>query len=161
MFSPNKKNTSLPAQPDISQFRFAIVASEYNAKISDALLNGAIECLHLHNVTENNITVIRVPGAFEIPITAQRLAVTNNYSAIICLGAVIRGETAHFEYVAGECARGIQDVALKTSVPVIFGVLATHTLKQAQARAKNNDSNKGREAARAAIAMAALFNRLP
>lgn len=160
MFTPGKQKRSTKASANAAKHSFAVIVSRYNEHISEALLQGALECLHKHSVKEKNITIVHVPGAFEIPLTAQKLASTKKYSAVVCLGAVIRGETAHFDYVAGECARGIREVSLKTNVPVIFGVLATNTLAQAKARAKKDQSNKGWESAAAAIEMAELFGTL-
>ncbi|HET7152350.1 MAG TPA: 6,7-dimethyl-8-ribityllumazine synthase, partial [Candidatus Kapabacteria bacterium] len=144
MFTHGKKPKTL-AQVNAAKYSFAVIVSRYNEQISEALLRGALECLKDHSVPEKNIKVLHVPGAFELPLTAQKLAETKKYAAVICLGAVIRGETAHFEYVAGECARGLREAAMKTGIPVIFGVLTTNTLAQAKARAKNDRSNKGWE----------------
>ncbi|HZV12195.1 MAG TPA: 6,7-dimethyl-8-ribityllumazine synthase [Candidatus Kapabacteria bacterium] len=160
MFTPRKQKRSRTTHTNAAKHSFAIIVSRYNEHISEALLQGALECFREHNVQEKNITVVRVPGAFEIPLTAQRLAATKKYAAVVCLGAVIRGETAHFEHVAGECARGIREAAMRTNIPVIFGVLTTNTLAQAKARAKKDRSNKGWESASAAIDMAELFETL-
>ncbi len=140
--------------------RFAIVASRFNAAITDALLDAAVAALAEHGVPDDHISVVQVPGAFEIPITAKRLAATGRYEAIIALGAVIRGDTPHFDYVAGECARGIGRVALAEDVPVIFGILTTDTDAQARARAGGERGNKGSEAALAGLEMVTLLRRL-
>ncbi len=140
--------------------RFAIVASRFNAAITDALLDAAVAALAEHGVPDDHISVVQVPGAFEIPITAKRLAATGRYEAIIALGAVIRGDTPHFDYVAGECARGIGRVALAEDVPVIFGILTTDTDAQARARAGGVRGNKGSEAALAGLEMVTLLRRL-
>lgn len=140
--------------------RFAIVASRFNTAITDALLDAAVATLAEHGVPDDHISVVQVPGAFEIPITAKRLAATGRYEAIIALGAVIRGDTPHFDYVAGECARGIGRVALAEDVPVIFGILTTDTDAQARARAGGERGNKGSEAALAGLEMVTLLRRL-
>ncbi len=139
--------------------RFAIVASRFNARITDALLEGAVATLAEHGVPDDHVSVVQVPGAFEIPIIAKRLAASGHYEAIIALGAVVRGATPHFEYVAGECARGVSRVALEEDVPVIFGVLTTDTEEQAQARAGGKEGNKGRQAAIAGLEMVTLQRR--
>ena len=140
--------------------RFAIVAARFNAVITDALLEGALSTLAEHGVPEDHVSVVQVPGAFEIPITAKRLAASGRYEAIIALGAVVRGDTPHFEYVAGECARGVGRVALEEDVPVIFGVLTTDTDEQARERAGGKEGNKGFEAAIAGLEMVTLLRRL-
>lgn len=140
--------------------RFAVVAARFNADITDALLAGAVATLAEHGVPEDHVSVVRVPGAFEIPITTKRLAATGRFEAIIALGAVVRGGTPHFEYVAGECARGLSRVALDEDVPVIFGVLTTDTEEQALDRAGGSEGNKGHEAAIAGLEMVTLLRRL-
>jgi 6,7-dimethyl-8-ribityllumazine synthase len=140
--------------------RFAVVASRFNRAISDALLQGAVTTLAEHGVPDDHVTMVQVPGAFEIPITAKRLAASGRYEAIIAVGAVVRGGTPHFEYVAGECARGVGRVALSEDVPVIFGVLTTDTEAQALERAGGREGNKGSEAALAALEMVTLLRRL-
>jgi 6,7-dimethyl-8-ribityllumazine synthase len=140
--------------------RFAIVASRFNATITEALLEGAVATLAEHGVPDDHVSVVQVPGAFEIPITAKRLAASGRYEAIIALGAVVRGGTPHFEYVAGECARGVARAALAEDVPVIFGVLTTDTEEQARDRAGGKQGNKGSEAALAGLEMVTLLRRL-
>jgi 6,7-dimethyl-8-ribityllumazine synthase len=140
--------------------RFAIVASRFNAPVTSALLEGAVATLAEHGVPDDHVSVVQVPGAFEIPITAKRLAASGRFEAIIALGAVVRGGTPHFEYVAGECARGIARVAIEENVPVIFGVLTTDTDAQARARAGGADGNKGCEAAMAGLEMVTVLRRL-
>ena len=140
--------------------RFAVVASRFNAEVTERLLDGAVTTLREHGVPDDHVTVVQVPGAFEIPITAKRLAATGRYEAIIALGAVVRGETPHFDYVAGECTRGIGEAALAEDVPVIFGVLTTDTEDQALARAGGAHGNKGCEAALAGLEMVTLLRRL-
>ena len=139
------------------QKKFAIILSKFNEFVCEGLLNGAREALLSNGVKEENIDLIKVPGAFEIPVTADRLALTKKYDAIICLGAVIKGETAHFEYISETCSFGIQKVSLKHSLPIAFGVLTAYTVEQAIARAGSLDNNKGYEAALAALEMSYLF----
>ena len=141
--------------------RFAIAASRFNGIVTSKLVEGATAAFRRHGVDEEDIEMAWAPGAFELPLVAQRLAVSGQFDAIICLGAVIRGETAHFDYVAGECARGIQRVTLDTGVPCVFGVLTTETLEQALDRAGGKHGNKGWESATAAIEMASLLDELP
>jgi 6,7-dimethyl-8-ribityllumazine synthase len=138
--------------------RVAIVAARYNEGITRALVDGALQGLAGAGVADADVTVAWVPGAFEIPLVAERLAAAND--AVICLGAVIRGETAHFDLVANEAARGIADVARATGVPCIFEVLATEDLAQATARAGGSHGNKGYEAASAALEMVAVLREL-
>lgn len=137
--------------------KFAIVISRFNEFIGSKLLSGAIDELVRHGVKDVDIDIVWVPGAFEIPLVAQKLAKTTKYNAIITLGAVIRGETPHFDYVAGELTKGIAQVALSTQVPVIFGVVTTDTLEQAIERAGTKAGNKGADAAKTAIEMANLL----
>ena len=125
------------------------------------LVAGATECLLRHGIAEDDVDVAWVPGAFELPLAARRLAETDRYDAVVCLGAVIRGETAHFDYVAGQAAAGILRVSLDTGVPVIFGVLTTETFQQAMDRAGGKHGNKGWDAAMAAMEMAGLLDSLP
>lgn len=141
--------------------RFAIVVSRFNEFISSKLVGGALDALQRHGAKEEQIALVKVPGAFEIPMTAQRLARSGNYDAIICLGAVIRGATPHFDYVASEVSKGIAQVALETGIPVAFGVLTTDSLEQAIERAGAKSGNKGWDAAMAAMEMANLFKSMP
>ncbi len=141
--------------------RIAVVAARFNEAITVKLVEGAVAGLSKHGVEEDCIDVAWVPGAFEIPLVAKRLVATGTYDAVICLGAVIRGDTTHFELVANEAARGIARVSLETGVPLIFEVLATDTLAQAEARAGGEHGNKGWEAAEAALEMASLLDALP
>ncbi len=138
---------------DAKDFTVAVIAARFNSEIVNNLLQGTIDTLSQHGVGEQKIDTIFVPGAFEIPITALHLAKTKKYSAIIALGCVIRGDTPHFEFVAGECARGILDVSLSTGVPVIFGVLTTDTPEQAQLRSQLGGENKGIDCALCALEM--------
>ena len=141
--------------------RVAIVASRFNDFITERLLSGASDGLLRHGVDEASITVAWAPGAFELPLVAQRLATSGDYDAVICLGAVIRGATGHYEHVAGQCAAGIERVQLDTGVPVVFGVLTTETVEQAIERAGTKAGNKGFESAMTAIEMADLLRQLP
>ena len=140
--------------------RFAIVVSRFNPEITDGLLTGAREALAEAEVSDDDVTLVRVPGAFELPIAAQRLAESGRFDAVICLGCLIKGDTMHFEYIADAATRGIADVGLATGVPVTFGVLTTLTDEQAEVRAKPGDGNKGREAALAAVEMATLLRSI-
>ncbi len=140
--------------------KFALLVSRFNEFISKRLLDGATDALTRHGVEDGDITVVWVPGSFEIPVTARRLAESGKYDAVVCLGAVIRGETPHFEYVAGEVAKGVAQVSLQSGVPTIFGVITADTLEQAIERAGTKAGNKGAMAAASAIEMANLFGQL-
>lgn len=140
--------------------RVAIAVSAFHADITKSLLNGAQECLHQHGIREGDLTVFRCPGAFELPQIANKLAEQKRWDAVVCLGAVIRGETPHFDYVASQAASGIQQTALKHGLPVIFGVLTADTVQQAADRAGGKLGNKGWDAALTAIEMIALFRDL-
>ena len=137
--------------------RFAIVAAKFNAEIVDKLLDGALLVLREHGIPDSEVEVMRVPGAFELPFMAKSLAATSKYQAVICLGAVIRGDTDHYDYVCQAAAHGIMQAGLDTGVPIIFGVLTCDTEEQAMARAGGAHGNKGADAAIAAIEMAALL----
>ena len=141
--------------------RVAVVCAKFNGGITARLLDGALAGLGAHGVDPSGVTVAWVPGAFELPLGALRVAMSGRVDAVIALGAVIRGETAHFDFVAGECASGLQRAALDSSVPVVFGVLTTDTVEQALARACDGPDNKGYEAARSALEMADLLGKLP
>ena len=140
-----------------SEGNYAIIVGRFNEFIGGKLLDGAIDALKRHGVDENDISLIWVPGAFEIPLAAKRLAVSGNYDAIICLGAVIRGATPHFDYVANEVSKGIANISIETGVPISFGVLTTDTIEQAIERAGTKAGNKGFDAANTAIEMVNLF----
>jgi 6,7-dimethyl-8-ribityllumazine synthase len=140
--------------------RFALIAARFNDFVVDALVRGALDVLRRHGVNDKQIDIVRVPGAFDMPIVARKLALSRRYEALIALGAVIRGQTPHFEYVAGECAGGIARIALETGVPIAFGVLTTDTAEQAVDRAGGKAGNKGADAALVAIEMANLLRRL-
>ncbi len=140
--------------------KFGIVVSRFNDFITGRLVDGAIDCLLRHGVAEDAVEVVKVPGAFEIPMAAKKMVAAKKYDAVLCLGAVIRGATPHFNYVAGEAAKGVGSVALESSIPVLFGVLTTDNLEQAIERAGSKSGNKGWETALAAIEMANLFKKI-
>lgn len=140
--------------------KFGIIVGRFNEFISSKLLSGAVDGLRRHGAEEEEIEVIWAPGAFEIPLLAKKAALSKKYDAVICLGAVIRGSTPHFEYVSSEVSKGIANVALETQVPVIFGVLTTETIEQAIERAGTKAGNKGYDAAVTAIEMANLFKEI-
>jgi 6,7-dimethyl-8-ribityllumazine synthase len=140
--------------------RLAIIVSRFNSEISDRLLKGALAGLHGIGVEEGQLTVYRVPGSFEIPQLARKIAEFGSYHAIICLGAVLRGETFHFELISEECARGIQQVSADFTIPVSFGVITADTIEQALERSGDGTDNKGWEAALAAVEMAVLFRKV-
>lgn len=142
-----------------SQKKFAVVVSRFNEFITGRLLDGAIDCFVRHGTNEEDIDVFWVPGSFEIAVAAMRVAKSGEYDGVVCLGAVIRGDTAHFDYVAGESAKGVGQVGLTTGVPTIYGVITTDTIEQAIDRAGARTGNKGAEAALAAIEMANLFTK--
>ena len=140
--------------------RFAIVVARFNEFITNKLLSGAIDALKRHETPEENISVVWVPGAFEIPIVAKKLAASKNFHAIICLGAVIRGATTHYDYVCNEVSKGVAAVGLQSGVPTIFGVVTTENIQQAIERAGTKSGNKGFDAAVSAMEMANLFKTL-
>jgi 6,7-dimethyl-8-ribityllumazine synthase len=139
---------------------FAIIASRFNEFISTKLLDGALDCISRHKGDTSEVTVVWVPGAFETPMVAKKLAESKNYDAIIALGAIIRGATPHFDYIAAEASKGIASVSLETDVPVIFGILTTDTIEQAIERAGTKSGNKGWDAALTAIEMADLYTKI-
>lgn len=140
--------------------KFAIVVSRFNELISGKLVEGALDCLKRHDADDKNVTLVWVPGSFEIPMVAQKVAKSKKYDAVICLGAVIRGATPHFDYVAGEVAKGVALASMSTEVPVIFGVITSDTIEQAIERAGTKAGNKGWDAALSAIEMADLSGKL-
>jgi len=140
--------------------KFGIVVGRFNSLITEKLLEGAVDCILRHGGEEKNITVVRVPGSFEIPLTAKKLAKTGDYDAVICLGAVIRGSTPHFDYVANEVSKGIATVSLETEIPISFGVLTTDTIEQAVERAGTKMGNKGFDAALSAIEMVNVLKNI-
>jgi 6,7-dimethyl-8-ribityllumazine synthase len=152
--------TELRGLTDAAGRRFAIVVAEFNAEVTAGLLDGARQTLAAARVSDADVAVVHVPGAFEIPLTAMRLAETGRFDAVICLGCLIKGETMHFEYIADAAAHGIMEASAVTGVPITFGVLTTLTDEQALARAGGGADNKGREAALAAVAMATLLPQI-
>ena len=147
-------------QDDARDRHVAVVVSTYNDFVTSRLEAGALAALSEAGVAGSAITIVRVPGAFEIPSAARQAAGTGRFHAVVCLGCVIRGETPHFEYIASAVAHGLVAVAADTNVPVTFGVLTTNSVEEALARAGDGPDNKGREAARAALAMASVFHQL-
>ncbi|WPL38687.1 6,7-dimethyl-8-ribityllumazine synthase [Malacoplasma iowae] len=143
-----------------NNFRIAIVVSRFNEFITSKLLSGAVDGLKRMNVNEQDISIAYVPGAFEIPLIAKKLAKTNRFDAVICLGAVIRGSTSHYDFVCSEVSKGISNVMLENEIPVIFGVLTTDTIEQAIERAGTKSGNKGFEAAQSAIEMVSLIKSI-
>ncbi len=140
--------------------KFGIVVSRFNEMISKSLLGGAFDCLARHGANENEISVVYVPGSFEIPLAAKKLAQSKKYDAVICLGAVIRGGTPHFDYIAAEVSKGIAHVGMETGVPVIFGIITSDSIEQAIERAGTKAGNKGWDAALNAIEMADLIKKI-
>ncbi len=145
---------------DASGFRFGIVVSRFNSFISERLVEGALDALMRHGAKADSVQIVRVPGAYEIPMTAKKMVEAARYDAVICLGAVIRGATPHFDYVSAEVSKGIATVSLDSGVPVTFGVLTTDNLEQAIERAGSKAGNKGFDAAVSAIEMVNLFKAL-
>lgn len=144
----------------VGKLRIALVASRFNAEIVDRLVQGAVEALVAHGAEPATLELVRVPGAFDLPPVVRRVAESGRFDAIVALGAVIRGETAHFDYVAGECAAGLARVSDETGVAVAFGVLTTEDEAQAMARAGGSEGNKGADAALAAVELASLLRKL-
>ncbi len=145
---------------DASGLKFAIVVARFNSFITERLLDGAIDGLVRHGAKEEEIDVVRVPGSWELPLAVSEVAKNGKYNAILCLGAVIRGDTPHFDYVAGEATKGVSQVSMQTGVPIAFGVLTTNTVEQAVDRAGAKQGNKGFDAAMTAIEMANVLKRL-
>ncbi|MBL4835335.1 MAG: 6,7-dimethyl-8-ribityllumazine synthase [Pseudomonas sp.] len=142
------------------QGRYALVVGRFNSFVVESLLSGAIDALKRHGVKEADITIVRAPGAFEIPLVVKKVAETKQFEAIVTLGAVIRGGTPHFEYVAGECVKGIGSLSLEYGIPVAFGVLTVDSIEQAIERSGTKAGNKGAEAAMSAVEMVSLFKQL-
>jgi 6,7-dimethyl-8-ribityllumazine synthase len=143
-----------------ARYRVAVIASRFNEFVVGGLVKGAVAAWVKHGGAEASLLIARTPGAYELPVLARQLAKSGQYDAIVALGCVIRGETAHFDFVAGECARGLQDVSIETGIPVAFGVLTTETVEQALERAAPGGSNKGGEAMECALEMADLAAKL-
>ncbi len=144
----------------IGDLRIALVASRFNETVVERLVQGAVQALAAHGADPARLELVRVPGAFDLPPVVRRIAESGQFDAVVALGAVIRGETPHFDYVASECAAGLARVASETGVPVAFGVLTTDTEEQAMERAGGSEGNKGADAARAAIELASLMRKL-
>jgi len=144
----------------VQSARFCLVVGRFNSFVVESLLEGAVDVLKRHGAAESDLTIVRVPGAFEMPVVMEKLAAKGDYDAIIGLGAVIRGGTPHFEYVAGECVKGIAQVSLKYAVPIAFGVLTVDTLEQAIDRAGAKAGNKGAEAAMSAVEMVNVLRQI-
>src|SRR6476646_6566769 len=153
--------TTIEGKQDADGLRIAIVVSRFNNFITEKLLEGALDGFTSHGGVESNLTVVRVPGAFEIPIAADKLAASGKYDALVCLGAVIRGDTPHFEYVSDAVTRGIGETISKYRIPIGFGVLTTNNVEQAMERSGSKDANKGYEAALTAVEMINVIRQLP
>jgi len=145
---------------DAKGLKMAVIASRFNDFITSKLVEGAIDCLRRHGAAESDIAVIRVPGSFEIPLAAQKAAASGDYDAVVCLGALIRGQTPHFDFIASEATKGIAQVSLKAGLPITFGIITADTLDQAVDRAGAKSGNKGFEAALGAIEMADLMKKI-
>ena len=157
---PNEQPKIIEGELLARDLRFAILAARFNDFVVEPLIRGALDALRRHGVVDKQIDIVRVPGAFDIPIVARKLALAHRHEALIALGCVIRGQTPHFDYVAGECAGGIARIALESGVPIAFGVLTTDTPEQAIDRAGGKAGNKGADAALVALEMANLLRRL-
>ena len=144
----------------VQKARFCLVVARFNSFVVESLLDGAVDTLKRHGAKEGDITIVRVPGAFEMPLVLEKIAAKGDYDAVVALGAVIRGGTPHFEYVAGECVKGMAQVSLKHGVPIAFGVLTVDTIEQAIERAGTKAGNKGAEAAVSAIEMVNLLRQI-
>lgn len=154
------KMTEIEGQLQVRGARFALLVGRFNSFVVESLVSGAVDCLKRHGAAEQDLTIVRVPGAFEMPLVAKRLAAAKKYDAIVALGAVIRGGTPHFEYVAGECTKGLAQVGMEFGIPVAFGVLTVDNIEQAIERAGTKAGNKGVEAAMSAIEMVDLLRSL-
>ncbi|TVO69547.1 6,7-dimethyl-8-ribityllumazine synthase [Sedimenticola selenatireducens] len=144
----------------IQNARFCLVVARFNSFVVESLLDGAIDALKRHGATDADITIVRVPGAFEMPLVLEKLAAKGGYDAIVALGAVIRGGTPHFDFVAGECVKGMAQVTLKHGIPIAFGVLTVDTIEQAIERAGTKAGNKGAEAAMSAVEMVNILRQI-
>lgn len=152
--------TILEGKVDGTGKRFGIVVSRFNSFISERLLDGCLDGLHRHGVRDEDITIVRVPGAFEIPLIAKKLVERGNLDAVIAIGSVIRGATPHFDYVAGESAKGVALVSLEAGIPVVYGIVTTDTIEQAVERAGSKAGNRGWDAALAAMELVNLINQM-
>ncbi|MHC4471956.1 MAG: 6,7-dimethyl-8-ribityllumazine synthase [Planctomycetota bacterium] len=141
--------------------KFGIVVSRFNEFVGEKLREGALDCLARHGVSEDDVTIVLVPGSFELPLVAKRMAASGSYDAVLCLGALIRGQTPHFDYIAAEATKGVAQASLDTGVPVLFGIVTADTLEQAIDRAGAKAGNKGYDAALAGLEMANLLKALP
>jgi 6,7-dimethyl-8-ribityllumazine synthase len=151
---------TIEGELQVRNARFCVVVARFNSFVVESLLDGAVDALKRHGASEADITVVRVPGAFEMPLALEKIAAKGEYDGIIALGAVIRGGTPHFDFVAGECVKGLAQVTLKHAMPIAFGVLTTDTIEQAIERAGTKAGNKGAEAALSAIEMVNLLRQL-
>ena len=154
------KMNEIEGQLQVRGARFVLLVARFNSFVVESLLAGAVDCLKRHGAEVQDLEIVRVPGAFEMPLVAKRLAASKKYDAIIALGAVIRGGTPHFEYVAGECTKGLASVGMEYDIPVAFGVLTVDSIEQAIERSGTKAGNKGVEAAMSAIEMVDLLKRL-
>ena len=145
---------------DAKGFKFALVASRFNDAVVARLVQGAVDCFVRHGADESDLTLVRVPGSFELPQVARQLALSKRFDAIVCLGALVRGETPHFEYISSAVSHGLTEAAGATGVPMTFGVLTTNSVEEALERAGDGPSNKGWEAATAAVEMATIFGKM-
>lgn len=150
----------IEGQLNAEGFKFGIIVSRFNSFICDRLVEGALDTLIRHGAADDNIDIVRVPGAFEIPMAAKKLAASGRYDALVCLGAVIRGSTPHFDYVCAEVSKGVASVSLDSGLPVAFGVITTDSIEQAIERAGTKAGNKGVDAAMTAIEMVNLFKKI-
>lgn len=151
---------TIEGELQVRNAKFCVVVSRFNSFVVESLLDGAVDALKRHGAAEADITVVRVPGAFEMPLALEKIAAKGEYDGIIALGAVIRGGTPHFDYVAGECVKGLAQVTLKYAMPIAFGVLTTDTIEQAIERAGTKAGNKGAEAALSVVEMVNLLRQL-
>ncbi len=151
----------IEGQLDTRRLKIGIIVSRFNGFITEKLLEGALEGIRTYGGSEDNVTVVRVPGAFEIPLIAEKMAASGQYDAMVCLGAVIRGDTPHFEYVSDAVTRGLGNIISKYQIPIGFGILTTNNVDQAMQRSGTKDANKGYEAALAAIEVANIIRQIP
>jgi 6,7-dimethyl-8-ribityllumazine synthase len=152
--------STIEGKLDAKGLKTAVIASRFNDFVTAKLIDGAVDCLLRHGSGEKDVTVIRVPGSFELPLAAKRVAASGKYDAVICLGALIRGQTPHFDYIAAEVTKGVAQASLDTNIPVTFGVITADTLEQAVDRAGAKAGNKGFEAALVAVEMADLLRQI-